>query len=46
MGFSDEETAEKVLEILSVIIEKIKFYKVYCNKDISAGKCSFEGIMK
>lgn len=45
MGFNDEETAEKVLEILSVIMGKIKFYKVHCNTDISAGKCSFEGIM-
>ncbi len=45
MGFEDEETAEKVLEILSVIIDKTEFYKVHCNKDISAGKCSFEGIM-
>ena len=46
MGFDDQETAEKVLEILSVIMENSRFFKVYCNTDISAGKCSFEGIMK
>ncbi len=45
MGFEDEETAEKVLEILSVIMAKSKFFKVNCNKDISAGKCSYERIM-
>lgn len=45
MGFDDEETAGKVLGVLSAIMKNSKFYKVYCNKDLSAGKCSYEGIM-
>lgn len=45
MGFDDEESAEKILKILSLVMEKTKFYLLKCNKDISAAKCSFEGII-
>ncbi len=45
VGFDDANTAEKLLEVLSKIVSQSKFYVLYCNKDISAAKCSFEGMM-
>lgn len=45
IGFDDEESANKVLDILSLILAKTKFYLLKCNMDISAAKCSYEGMM-
>ena len=45
VGFDDEDSANKVLEILSTIISSAKFYSLRCNMDISAAKCSHEGMM-
>ncbi len=45
LGFDDEKTAGKVLEILSQITMQADFYVLYCNKDIGAAKCSFEGMI-
>ncbi|MBQ3235333.1 MAG: hypothetical protein IJA97_04140 [Clostridia bacterium] len=45
MGFDDEVGAGKVLEILSSVLSGAKFYLLKCNMDISAAKCSHEGMM-
>ena len=45
MGFDDVETAEKVLEVLSKIIDNVNFYMLSCNMDISAAECSFRGML-
>ncbi len=45
IGFDDVESANKVLDILSAIIKNTKFYLLKCNVDISAAKCSYEGMM-
>ena len=45
MGFDDSETAEKVLDVISKIIEKTNFYMLICNMDISAAECSFRGML-
>jgi hypothetical protein len=45
LGFDDEKSAGKVLEILSLITAQADFYVLYCNMDISAAKCSFEGMI-
>ena len=45
MGFSNVETAESVLDVLTEIVNKATFYKLYCNVSVDAAKCSFEGMM-
>ena len=45
MGFDDSETAEKVLDVISKIIEKTNFYMLSCNMDISAAECSLRGML-
>lgn len=45
VGFDDEQSANKVLEILSLITKQAKFYVLHCNMDISAAKCSYEGMI-
>lgn len=45
MGFSNVETAESVLDVLTEIVNKSTFYKLYCNVSVDAAKCSFEGML-
>lgn len=45
IGFDDIDSANKVLDILSIIMAQTKFYLLKCNMDISAAKCSYEGMM-
>ena len=35
---------EKVLSMIDVLVENVPVYKLYCNKDISAAKLSFENL--
>ena len=45
IGFDDEQSAKKVLDILSLITKQAKFYVLHCNMDISSAKCSYEGMI-
>ena len=45
VGYKTEEQAIKLLEVLSSIVDGVDFYALYCNKDISAAKTSFEGMI-
>ena len=45
MEFSDENTAVKVLEVLSKIMAQASFYNLNCNMDISAAECSYKGMI-
>ena len=45
VGYKTEQQAIKLLEIISKIVENVDFYTLYCTKDISAAKTSFEGMI-
>ncbi len=45
IGFDDEQSAKKVLDILSLITKQANFYVLHCNMDISSAKCSYEGMI-
>lgn len=45
MGFSNEETAESVLDVLTEVVKKVDFYKLYCNISEEAAQCSFKGMI-
>ena len=45
LAFQDEQTANKVLDVLSAVISQANFYVLYCNKELDAAKCSYEGMI-
>lgn len=45
LGFDDEVSANKVLDIMALITSTASFYLLKCNMDISAAKCSYEGMI-
>ena len=45
LAFSDEASANKVLDIMALITKTASFYLLKCNMDISAAKCSYEGMI-
>jgi hypothetical protein len=45
VGFDNAITANKVLDVLDVISKTCKFNLLKCNMDISAAKCSLEGML-
>lgn len=42
VSYSDIKSANSLLGVLSSIIDKVDFYVLYCTKDISAAKLSYE----
>jgi hypothetical protein len=45
LGFDDEKSATKVLEILSLVTMQANFYVLHCNMELDAAKTSFEGMI-
>ena len=45
LGFDDEVSANKVLDMMALITSTASFYLLKCNMDISAAKCSYEGMI-
>lgn len=45
LAFQDEESANKVLDVLFLVLSQAKFYVLHCNKDLDAARCSYEGMI-
>ena len=41
---TDTKKMKKTLDLIDIMADKIKFYKLGCNMDISAAKTSYEGM--
>jgi hypothetical protein len=45
-SYNEETSINNLLELINKMLNKVKFYELYCNKDISSAKVSYNEILK